>query len=621
MLSDKRFVFFRIVAITTLVTALVNFYILYIFRLPVIPLPRMIFRVGIAALVYILAAFFLLGRNAGALNAKALKASGPEYAEALKKLGAVPIKMISFCILLEIFFLILVFIQGEAAGIRGEIKGYLFTGALSAGMLISTFAYVLSDSLVSKNLISYNLTAYPRDLREHRQGIKFLIIPVAVTLVSILFVFSMTVLTLYRGGVSLTEVDLRSWRSAFVLIGIFFVSVVTLASVLKKNEGLLFNSVIVQLENLSSAKKDLTKRISICSVDELGTIAGMVNSFCDNIGTGMREIKDSQEKLSASGLELGDNAADMASSITQISGGVEQVREKARNQMVSASESSTEVERIARNIEALDNSISIQSSSVSQASAAVEEMVGNIKSIGIVVTRMLEQFKTVHDAAANGGIIQKESGQKVQEIVEESKALQEANKIISTIAAQTNLLAMNAAIEAAHAGDAGRGFSVVADEIRKLAEDSSRESQKIRVELKQITGTITSIVKGSTATEQAFNDVSGRVKETERLVFEVDNAVKEQQEGAGQVLNALKVMNDITAEVKTGSKEMNQGNVTMLQEMNKLQSDSKEISGSLEEMVKNITHINQNAGQVSALAKNTRSTIQNITAIVDSFEV
>lgn len=620
-MNDKRFVFLRIVVAATLITVLVNFYILYIFRLPSISLSQMVFRIGLSALVYIPLAFFVLGRNAGAFNAKALKASGPEYAEALKKLGAIPIKMICLCILLEIFFLILVFLQGEAAGIRGEIKGYLFTGVLSVGMLISTFVYVLSDSLVSKTLMAHNLAAYPRDLREHRQGLKFMIIPVAVTLVSILFVFSIIILSLYQGGVSFTEVSLQSWTFAFILIGFFFIFVVTLASVLKKNQGVVFNSIIVQLENLSSAQKDLTKRISICSVDELGTIAGMVNSFCENMGVGMREIKDSQGKLSVSGLELGDNAVDMASSISQISGGVEQVREKARNQMLSTSESSAAVEEIARNIESLDNSISIQSSSVSQASAAVEEMVGNIKSIGAVVTRMLEQFKTVHDAATNGGIIQKESGQKVQEIAEESKSLQEANKIISTIAAQTNLLAMNAAIEAAHAGDAGRGFSVVADEIRKLAEDSSRESQKISAELKQITGTINSIVKGSAASERAFNDVSDRVKETERLVLEVDNAIKEQQEGAGQVLNALKMMNEITIEVKTGSKEMNQGNATMLEEMNKLQSDSKEISGSLEEMVKNITRINQNANQVSALAKSTGATIQNITAIVNSFEV
>jgi methyl-accepting chemotaxis protein len=205
--------------------------------------------------------------------------------------------------------------------------------------------------------------------------------------------------------------------------------------------------------------------------------------------------------------------------------------------------------------------------------------------------------------------------------VKESKALQDANKIIATIAAQTNLLAMNAAIEAAHAGDAGRGFSVVADEIRKLAETSSRESQKISAELKQITEAINGVVKGSQASEQAFSQVSYRISETEKLIAEADQAIREQQEGADPVLGALKEMNDITSEVKIGSKKMNEGNVTMLEEMNELQAGSQKISDSIEDMVKTVSQINTNAAQVSALAASTQSAMKDITLIVDGFEV
>ena len=203
--------------------------------------------------------------------------------------------------------------------------------------------------------------------------------------------------------------------------------------------------------------------------------------------------------------------------------------------------------------------------------------------------------------------------------MEESKALQEANKIIATIAAQTNLMAMNAAIEAAHAGEAGRGFSVVADEIRKLAENSSRESQKISAELKQITGTIDRIVTSSSSSEEVFGHVSARLGETGTLVCEVDNAIREQQAGAGQVLEALRVMKDITGKVKTGSESMRAGSDTMLREMHKLQRDSQEISGNLEEMGRSIAQINDGAGRLSTLAESTQSTIQGITGIVDGF--
>jgi methyl-accepting chemotaxis protein len=619
--NSNHIAFGGIILVSTLLIGAADFLILFIFRVSAVSLMSMLLRIGLPCVGYVILTSLLLGSKARRFSSEQFKIPGKQYTDAVKHLGGLPIKVIALVVFCHLVFLGLIFIQGEQAGIPGEIKTFLFLTALSVGMFIGTFDYVLVDGLVSKTLMSNNLSAYPRDLRENRLGLKFFIIPIAVCLLSIFFTISMTFLAAHGAGLSLLGMPARSWISVCSIMGGFFFFVILLASVLKKSIGANFSSIILQLENLSSAKKDLTRRIFICSVDELGTIAGMVNSFCTNMGEGMREIKKGQHELSASGIELENNASVMAASISEVSNGVEQVRIKAQSQLQSVSESSAAVQQIARNIESLDSSIVKQSSSVSQASAAVEEMVGNIKSIGSVVEKMMRQFKTVGTAASEGETIQQESGKRVQEIVEESKTLQEANKIIAAIAAQTNLLAMNAAIEAAHAGEAGQGFSVVADEIRKLAENSSRESQKISTELKQISGTITSVVKGALAAEQAFNQVSARIDDTGKLIDEVNSAIMEQQEGASQVLDALKTMNDITTEVKTGSKEMNEGNATMLQEMNKLQSDSREISGNMDEMVKSITHVNEGAGQVSALAESTQSTIKHITLIVDSFEV
>jgi methyl-accepting chemotaxis protein len=613
--------FFTVLCAGNTINAVVVFVFLVLFRDAPVPPLVMLTRAGLPCLGYIVLATVLMGRSARLFDSANFRTKGDAYRTALKKTGSVPIKMIALIAGAENVLLAGIFVQGPAIGIPRGMGTPLYVVCLSLGLLVGTFVYVLTDRLVSKTLIANELTGYPRDLREGRQSVKMLIIPIAVALISILYNLSVTLLTITRAGGNLLAMGGADWIVMAAFIAFYVLVVFALALTLKKSTSGLFDAVIEQLENLSSAKKDLTRRVFICSVDEVGTIAGMVNSFCENMGAGMRDIKGGQGELSASGLKLEENASGMASSLERVFRAVDQVRAKTEEQMRSVAEASAAVHQIAKNIESLDSSINTQAASMGQASSAVEEMTGNIASIGGVTEKMALQFKTVDDAAAAGSAIQRESGVKINEIVVQSQVLQEANRIIATIAAQTNLLAMNAAIEAAHAGEAGRGFSVVADEIRKLAVNSSNESQKIGAELKQIVETINHIVKNAKAAEQSFAQVSARVNETGKLVQEVDSAVREQKEGAGQVMEALKVMNDMAAQVGDGSREMSEGNESMLKEISSLQNQAKEITGSVSQMADDIQTVNSGAREIVQLALANQTSIESISKIVNSFEV
>jgi len=615
-MKNNKFAFLALIIITGVAIILADFLLLHLFG----NIRRDAnIRFGIPALVFLVIYCIVLGRNTRCFAPSYFRdLSFSVLQKRLKRIGAIPIKSIAISVIIHLVFLAGIFIRDGYLGINAAVKWPLIITIFSFGMLVGTFIYVICDGLVSRNLISSKITEYPRDFREKRQEAKILIIPVAVTLVSLLFACGITIIGTSNNGMGTGSMGMGV---VIIVLAVFFIFITILGFSLKKNCAVMFNSVVQELENLSSEKKDLTRRVSVCSVDELGTIAGMVNAFSKNLNNGISNIKESVNVLSDIGNRLEENASGMAESITGISAATEQILSKTNDQKTSVSNSNEAIQKVANNIRALDESIYTQVSSMSQASSAVEQMVGNIASIGTVTEKMASQFKTVGAAAGEGSRVQIESAERIKEIVEQSKSLQEANKIIATIASKTNLLAMNAAIEAAHAGESGRGFSVVADEIRKLAENSAAESLNINVKLKQIVKTIDLIVKDSRTSESAFSNVQKQIIETEELVVEVDNAIKEQQTGAREVMESLRVMNEITAKVKTGAHEMTLGNDAVLHEIGALESSAGEILSSMQNISGKIHKINTGAKDVSDMAASTKNSIEKISAIADTFKV
>jgi methyl-accepting chemotaxis protein len=376
-----------------------------------------------------------------------------------------------------------------------------------------------------------------------------------------------------------------------------------------------------EFRSLAEGEADLTASIDMDREDEIGDLVRDFNAFIGKLREIVGSMKTAQGQLAAIGRELGTDSARTSEAAALIAERTDSSRARVESQAASVSESSSAVEEIAKNIENLDKLIATQTVGISEASASIEEMVHNIASISASSEKMAKEFEELSSAARDGRESLSTSVERVNHIGERSGALDEANRAISAIASQTNLLAMNAAIEAAHAGEAGRGFSVVADEIRKLSETSAGQSKTISQEIALMRRAIEEITESIRRTEEAFVGVDGRISETERLVAEVGQAIGEQKEGSVQILEALKSMNEVTQQVREGSAEMNAGNVMILEEMNRLRDGARELADGMTDVADSGRMILESAEGVAAVAERTRTTIADMDAAVGRFKV
>ncbi|MFP3042143.1 methyl-accepting chemotaxis protein [Treponema primitia] len=468
--------------------------------------------------------------------------------------------------------------EGVAKIMQSFVDGKPVT-AQNNGMIFQSYPFFVGDTLTPWTMVA--------------------LVPLETVMVN---VNSITSFTLLLAGIAIVISSIM----------VYFISLSIIRPIIKVSDT---------LKDISEGEGDLTKQIETRTKDEIGDLSRYFNLTLEKIKNLVITIKKQSAALFDIGNELASNMTETASAINEITANIQSIKTRVVNQSTSVNETNATMEQITINIDKLNGHVENQTSSVDKSSSAIEEMIANIKSVTDTLGRNTENVRQLIEASDVGRTGLSGVSTDIQEIARESEGLLEINAVMENIASQTNLLSMNAAIEAAHAGEAGKGFAVVADEIRKLAESSGEQSKTISTVLKKIKESIDKITKSTDSVLSKFGAIDTGVKTVSEQTENIRNSMEEQSVGSQQILEVIGQLNSITQQVKNGSMEMLEGSKEIITEGKNLELATQEITNGMNEMAIGADEINVAVNRVNTISVENKESIDVLVQEVSRFKV
>lgn len=351
-------------------------------------------------------------------------------------------------------------------------------------------------------------------------------------------------------------------------------------------------------------------------------VTSLNDAVVGNMRSALEHIINSTNQSNAIKNELSASTIETSSAVNEIAANVNSLRERMSylDQTIDANGES--LEAITESIQEVDTRITEQTSMVEESRASIQEMLSYLNTVNDITAGRYQATEALAGNSREASETLADAGREFQQgVVSRIDSIQEAADAIQSIASQTNLLAMNAAIEAAHAGSAGTGFAVVADEIRKLAEEAASSSSNITETIRAVVESITQTRSGIDTAEASFAEIVKETAETTHALGEIDDHIRHLKTGEEQILEAVNYLHDATIKIHESSNTVRSQAEKILEAGSAIRSISTESANGIQEMNQGMTEINTAMQVINDLNDRLSAAIEEIESGIAIFRV
>lgn len=496
-------------------------------------------------------------------------------------------------------------------------------------ILIVVFAMFIT-SILSFPLYFY-VTNNEIQLSLNNFGIKETVDYEKYKMLSLSVKFYMTVVPviIYQGGIFLIIIYLLNNQkltieNQYVTILFFIAEVIVFSFIIFH---LFITNTKTKLKNQQKIMKELaendtniTRQLYIQDKDEIGEISHYINKFLILLEETINKIHSKTSESEELGINLDQMSNEMRTEIELMQTHIQQISEIIFSLEKNNSGLHSTFEDVKNFFELLDEKIKLQTEKIESASLATGKMNESLEDMMKIAEEKLMTITILQSMVELGQNNMNSSIENMTNVANSIKIIENLLKMIKSIASQTNLLAMNASIEAAHAGDAGLGFTVVANEIRNLAENTSKYSQEIAVSLKEMIDRIQSSEVSIKNTAESFSNIALSVQSIADAIQDMENSMQTVIQGSGTNSENLDSIVTISEDVNNSSTSIKK----QIASVSKISIQSHEMAVVLDESIKKIaegvSEILNKTEELTTASNNNKINIDDIRNTINNFE-